>query len=203
MRSFLKNNGLTIALLVLFGISIFGMAATGFASYNEELIKHGDTPLSFTRYLLSGQFLSALFENWESEFLQMAVYVILTAWLFQRGSAESRDPDKESHQEDDIVGSTLYSHSLGLTLFGLFIASFLLHWFSSAQATAMDSARHGTPSIGYVQYVLNAELWFESFQNWQSEFLSTAVLVVLSIFLREKGSPESKPVSAPNEQTGS
>ncbi|MPS98343.1 MAG: hypothetical protein E2581_07565 [Pseudomonas sp.] len=204
MRSFLRDNGLTIALVILFGISILGMAAAGFASYNEELAKHGEAPLPLLQYLISGQFLSALFENWESEFLQMGVYVVLTAWLFQRGSAESRDPDEEKPEKERIgQPSFLYSHSLGLTLFGLFIASFLLHWFGSARASEMDMARHGAASTGYLQYLLDAELWFESFQNWQSEFLSTAVLVVLSIFLREKGSPESKPVSAPDEQTGS
>jgi hypothetical protein len=204
MRSFLRDNGLTIALFVLFAVSIFGMAGVGFASFNEELAKHGDTPVPFTRYLTSGQFLSALFENWESEFLQMGVYVVLTAWLFQRGSAESRDPDRERPDNRKLPQrSFFYSHSLGLTLFGLFVGSFFLHWFASAHASEMDAARHGIPSVGYLQYFLDAKLWFESFQNWQSEFLSTAVLVVLSVFLREKGSPESKPVDAPDDQTGS
>lgn len=204
MRSFFKDNGLTIALAVLFGMSIIGMAAAGFTSFNEELAKHGEAPVSLTTYLTGGQFLSALFENWESEFLQMGVYVVLTAWLFQRGSAESRDPGKEGSEEDETTRfSFLYAHSLGLTLFGLFIGSFFLHWFASARASELDAARHGAPTTGYLQYILDAELWFESFQNWQSEFLSTAVLVVLSIFLREKGSPESKPVKAPDGQTGS
>nr|WP_176024498.1 DUF6766 family protein [Brucella pseudintermedia] len=204
MRSFLRDNGLTIALALLFGISVVGMAVAGFASYNEEIAKHGEVPLPLFQYLTSGQFLSALFENWESEFLQMGVYVVLTAWLFQRGSAESRDPDNEKPEKEWIAQPSFpYSHSLGLVLFGLFVASFLLHWFASARASEMDMARHGAASTGYLQYLLDVELWFESFQNWQSEFLSTAVLVVLSIFLREKGSPESKPVGAPDEQTGS
>jgi len=203
MRSFLRDNGLTIALVVLFGMSIFGMAGAGFANFNEELAKHGDTPVSFMKYLKSGQFLSALFENWESEFLQMGVYVVLTAWLFQRGSAESRDPDTIPEEQKLPPQSFLYSHSLGLTLFGLFVGSFVLHWYASAYASGKDAVRHGIQSVGYFRYLFDPELWFESFQNWQSEFLSTAVLVVLSIFLREKGSPESKPVNAPDRQTGS
>ncbi|KAB2671371.1 hypothetical protein F9K85_21930 [Brucella tritici] len=205
MRSFLRDNGLTVVLGLLFFLSLSGMIATGLASYNDELVRHHQPILSLGNYLLSGQFLSALFENWESEFLQMGVYVVLTAWLFQRGSAESKDPDEPDEDEKQPawkMPSFLYSHSLGLVLFTLFLLSFLLHWIGSVRASTQEALMHGERTTDYCPYFLNSELWFESFQNWQSEFLSTAVLVVLSIFLREKGSPESKPVRASNRQTG-
>jgi len=148
--------------------------------------------------------LSALFENWESEFLQMGVYVVLTAWLFQRGSAESKDPDEEPDSDPSKRTRTrfFYEHSLGMALFLLFLICFVLHTVGSFRAAVDEAAQHGELSGSYWSYLLDAGLWFESFQNWQSEFLSTAVLVVLSIYLREKGSPESKPVDAANEETG-
>jgi hypothetical protein len=155
--------------------------------------------------MASGDFLSSLFENWESEFLQMSAYVMLTAMLFQRGSAESRDPDDPDRPNDQLprrirerstVLSWVYSYSLGLALALLFVVSFVLHWWASFAAASEEALRHGDkiPLMG--SYLFDAKLRFESFQNWQSEFMSTAVLVVLSIFLRHKGSPESKPVAA-------
>ena len=209
MKTLLRDNGLTIALLAMFLVSAGGMLLTGQAAYNAELAGHGEPVLGLAAYLASGDFLSALFENWESEFLQMAAYVVLTAMLFQRGSAESRDPDDPEKAGDDLpwqdrypVLAWLYGHSLGLALAALFIASFLLHWGFSWRAASAEAMRHGeaVPSLG--AYLLDSRLWFESFQNWQSEFLSTAVLVVLSIFLRQKGSPESKPLSAADAETG-
>ncbi|TJV75359.1 MAG: hypothetical protein E5X45_30400, partial [Mesorhizobium sp.] len=151
------------------------------------------------------------FENWESEFLQMSAYVMLTAMLFQRGSAESRDPDDPNRPEDELPTATrrrnpilswLYSYSLGLALALLFIISFALHWWASVAAANEEALRHGGEVQSLGDYLLDAQLWFESFQNWQSEFMSTAVLVLLSIFLRHKGSPESKPAGASNSETG-
>ena len=211
MRIFFRDNGLTIALMTMFLVSAVGMILAGHASYNEELREHGASAIGLFAYLGSGNFLSALFENWESEFLQMAVYVILTALLFQRGSAESRDPDDPDRPDDELppalhrrhpILSWLYSNALGLVLAVLFVVSFSLHWWSSYVAANEEAARHGGELVSFGAYFLDAQLWFESFQNWQSEFLSTAVLVVLSIFLRHQGSPESKPVAASNAETG-
>ena len=219
MKGWLRNNGLTIALLVLFAASLAGQAVTGWASENQTLLDHGKAPLLITSYLLSAPFLSALFENWESEFLQMWVFVMLTAYLFQRGSPESKVPDETAPQDRDPkrdahkasapwpvrVGgwaAIAYSHSLGMVLLGLFMASFILHWINSARRAAGEAITHGHPPLSAVSYLSQPEFWFESFQNWQSEFLSTAVLIVLAIFLRERGSPESKPVGAPHSQTG-
>lgn len=211
MKSFFRDNGLTIVLVAMFLLSALGMIWSGHAAYNEELREHGSAATGLLAYLGSGDFLSALFENWESEFLQMSAYVMLTAMLFQRGSAESRDPDDPDRRNDELpaavrkrnpVLSWLYSYSLGIALALLFVASFALHWLASLSAANEAALRHGGELQSLGSYFLNAQLWFESFQNWQSEFMSTAVLVVLSIFLRHKGSPESKPVGAKNHETG-
>lgn len=194
----------------MFLLSSFGMILSGFGVHNAELREHGYDGVALLRYLASGDFLSALFENWESEFLQMSAYVILTAMLFQRGSAESRDPDDPDRPNDDLsatrerspVFSWFYSYSLGLALGLLFVLSFGLHWWASLAAANEEALRHGAQVETMGSYLLNSQLWFESFQNWQSEFMSTAVLVVLSIFLRQKGSPESKPIGASNSETG-
>ena len=216
----LKDNGLTIVLLVLTIATITGMLLTGWQVNNENIIQHGGTALSLATYAASGHFLSAIFENWESEFLQMSAYVMLTAMLLQRGSAESKDPDKSASQDEDPASHarqpdapwavrasgwlrTLYSYSLGIALALLFAASFILHLRYSAIAENAEAAMHGHPAQSIMQHLASTQFWFESFQNWQSEFLSTAVIVVLSIFLRFRGSPESKPVAAPHSETGS
>ena len=219
-RTLFKDNGLTIVLLALFGVSVIGQAATGLASENAELAMHGDATLTLPAYLASGAFLSSLFENWESEFLQMWAFVMLTAYLFQRGSPESKDPGSSAPQDRDPaldarkpdaplpvrlggVARAIYSHSLGLALFLLFAASFVLHLVNSARLAADEAQLHGQGGGGgLLSHMGEAQFWFESFQNWQSEFLSTAVLIVLAIFLRERGSPESKPVGAPHAATG-
>jgi len=212
MKAFFRDNGLTIALVTLFLISVTGMIWSGYASYNEELHQHGSASVGMLTYMAGSEFLSALFENWESEFLQMSAYVMLTAMLFQRGSAESRDPDDPNRPDDELpisahrrspVFSWLYSYSLGIALALLFIISFALHWWASLAAANEEALRHGGKVQSFGNYLIDAQLWFESFQNWQSEFLSTALLIVLSIFLRHKGSPESKPAGAANSETGS
>ncbi|WP_377280540.1 DUF6766 family protein [Phenylobacterium terrae] len=220
MKNWIRDNSLTIALLLLFAASLTGQVFAGWAQENQTLAEHDQAPLTLLGFLTSGEFLSALFENWESEFLQMWAYVTLTAYLFQRGSPESKDPDSPSPQDRDPALDSdkpdapgpvrkggliarLYAHSLSLTLMALFIASFLLHWVNSARRRAQEAAEHGDPPPTLIEHLTAPQFWFESFQNWQSEFLSTAMLVVLAIWLRERGSPESKPVSAPHSQTGS
>lgn len=208
---FLRDNGLTITLVIVTALCFVGMVASGLKVQNDLLAKHGQAPLDLRAYISSGSFLSALFENWESEFLQMSAYVMLTAVLFQRGSAESRDPDDPGRKGDALskawhekspIRVWLYAHSLGLALAALFVLSFVLHWLASAAASNQEAMLHNAEIKSALAYLTDAQFWFESFQNWQSEFLSTAVLVVLSIFLRFKGSPESKPVSARNSDTG-
>jgi hypothetical protein len=219
MARWFRDNGLSIALFALFAVSVVGHAWSGWIANNEELIRDHAAPLGLLAYLGSGAFNSTLFENWESEFLQMWAYVMLTAYLFQRGSPESKDPDETAPQDRDPAAdrakadapwpvraggfaSKIYAHSLGWALLLLFIASFALHWINSTRDAADEALRNGEPAPALFEHLLSARLWFESFQNWQSEFLSTAVLIVLAIYLREKGSPESKPVGAPHSQTG-
>jgi hypothetical protein len=214
----LRDNGLTIVLMLLFLGSLIGQWLTGWHVENEQLARHGQPLIGLGQFAADARFLATVFENWESEFLQMSAYVVLTCILFQKGSAESKDPDAPPRDADlpqqtnkpgapNILKAgrlwrTLYANSLGLTLFTLFILSFLMHWRFSAQEAASEAAMHGWPAPTTWEYLADAQLWFESFQNWQSEFLSTAVLVVLSIFLRQRGSPESKAVAAPHSQTG-
>jgi len=208
---FLRENGLTITLLVVTAACIAGMIAAGVSVQNEMLLQHGQPPIGVMSYIRSGSFASALFENWESEFLQMAAYVMLTATLFQRGSAESRDPDEPERDGDEVpetwrgrshILQWLYAHSLGLALAAIFIVSFVLHWLGSWAAANEEARLHGGKVESAWAHLASAQFWFESFQNWQSEFLATAALVVLSIFLRFRNSPESKPVSAAHRDTG-
>ena len=218
MAAFFRNNGLTIVLMLLFLGSLIGQWLTGWRFENEELARHGESTITLTQYATDPQFISTVFENWESEFLQMSAYVLLTCFLFQKGSAESSDPD-DPPRDDDLeaqsrkagapailragrLARVVYAHSLGLALLLLFVVSFLMHWTFSAKQAAAEAVSHGEPPLPMGQYLWDAQLWFESFQNWQSEFLSTAVLVVLTIFLRQRESPESKPVAAPHRQTG-
>ena len=216
--TFLRNNGLTIVLMLLFLGSLIGQWLTGWRFENEELARHGRPLLSLSQYATDAQFIATIFENWESEFLQMSAYVVLTCFLFQKGSAESADPDDPPRDEDLAAQAKkpgaprilkagrlwrkLYANSLGLALLALFLLSFLMHWAFSAREAAAQAIQHGATPPTMLEYLFDAQLWFESFQNWQSEFLSTAVLVVLSIFLRQRESPESKPVAAPHSQTG-
>jgi hypothetical protein len=204
----LRDHSLTIALMTLFAASIVGQWLTGWRAALHELARHDEPPISLWAYTGDAAFLSAVFENWESEFLQMGVYVFLTAWLFQRGSAESRDPDDPTRPNDEAPAAwpafkrRLYENSLPLVLGALFVASFALHALESAEAAAQEALDHGEAPPTRSAHLWSSLLWFESFQNWQSEFLSTATLIVLSIFLRQKGSPESKPVGAEHRDTG-
>jgi hypothetical protein len=218
MAKLFKNNGLTIVLMLLFLASIVGQWIAGWQVQNEELAQHGEGAITLGAYAVDPEFISSVFENWESEFLQMSAYVVLTAMLIQKGSAESRDPDDPPRDENlqtqahkpgaprilrgGDAARWLYAHSLGLALFTLFLLSFLLHWWNSAKSAAQEALQHGETPLGPLAYLGDPQLWFESFQNWQSEFLSTAVLVVLSIWLRQRESPESKAVAAPHEATG-
>ena len=216
----LRDNSLSLVLLGIFLVSLVGQALTGWSAENKSLEEHALPMISLGQYIVRGRFLSALFENWESEFLQMWAFVMLTAYLYQRGSPESRDPDSAEEPQDKDPAKeaknpeapwpvragglvrTVYSHSLGLALLFLFLASFVLHFLYSARYARDEAMVHHQPPPGLTEHLASAEFWFESFQNWQSEFLSTAVLILLAIYLRERRSPESKPVGAPNAETG-
>ncbi|WP_309091405.1 DUF6766 family protein [Phenylobacterium sp.] len=219
MKTFLRDNSLTLVLMSLFLVSLVGQVFSGLGVENQQRSEHGEALVGLAEFLRGGQFLSTLFENWESEFLQMWAYVTLTAFLFQRGSPESKDPDKENPQDRDPALDAdkpdapwpvraggfvraLYGQSLGLAMMILFVISFWLHLANSARHAGEEAQQHGQAPPSVMEHLGSPEFWFESFQNWQSEFLSTAVLVVVAIVLRQRGSPESKPVSAPHSQTG-
>lgn len=214
---FLRNNSLSIVFLLLFLISLAGQFFTGFAEYNKEREEEAQQPVSYTVYVQSGHFIQATFENWESEFLQMALFVLFTIWLRQKGSSESkkcegeeevdREPDPKRQGAPWAVRQggwvlKIYKHSLTIALLLLFVLSFAAHLYGSLKDENDQLMQKGLPTETISDYIMEARFWFESFQNWQSEFLSVLTIVVLSIFLRQKGSPQSKPVDAPNDETG-
>ena len=218
-RSWFKENGLSIVLAALFLGCWFGQAAFGFADYNESRLEHGRSAVSVLEYARSGHLLEATFENWESEFFQMGLLVILTVRLFQRGSSESKsldeanecDADPREHENDPDapwpvrrggVALAVYQHSLSLCLLFLFVAAFVGHALGGVLNVNEEHRLEGLPEVTLSDYVTSARFWYESFQNWQSEFLAVLAIVVLSIFLREKGSPQSKAVAAPHDETG-
>jgi hypothetical protein len=218
MKRWLKHNGLTIVATLLFLGTLVGQIATGLHVYNEDATQHGRRTLALVSYLGDGHFIEALFENWESEFLQMGLFVILTKYLRQKGSSESKklegkeevDEDPREKKDDPEapwpvktggVVLALYERSLSLMLFALFFVSFGMHAFGGMIAENEEQLRHGGETVTLFGYMGSAKFWFESFQNWQSEFFSVAALVVLSIFLRERGSPQSKPVAKAHHKT--
>ena len=212
--SFLRNNGLSLVLLLCLVVPLVGQVLTGHEVHNQELLRDGGLPIPLGEYLTSGHLVSSIFENWESEFLQMGMYVLLTVTLRQRGSAESRPMSPEQEEPRIEPGrkpwpvraggawKALYGHSLAIAFGLLFALSFALHLSGSWRRELAERALRGEPPIQLWAYARDAQFWFESFQNWQSEFLAVLALVLLSIWLRQKDSPQSKPVEAPHSQTG-
>jgi hypothetical protein len=211
MRAFVRNHALTLVMLGLFALFWFGQSLAGHHFHAEQEREHGRAPGSYGEYIVSPEFIESTFENWESEFLQMGCFVLLSAVLKQRGSSQSKpiegqaeeDEDPARHRADkDAPGPVrkggwalkLYSRSLSLALFALFAVSFGLHALGGWRAANQDARLHGSPELGLGQFLLGPQFWYQSLQNWQSEFLSVGVLVLLSVYLRQKGSPESKPV---------
>jgi hypothetical protein len=214
--SFFRRNGLSIVVAAMMLAAWTAQAITGHAAHNQELAEHGRDAVGWTAYIGSGDFWSATFENWESEFLQMGLYVLLTVWLRQKGSAESRpldDAEEGGEPTPEHLQPTawrrggvvrwLYGNSLSIAFLLLFAGCFIGHLLSSWRKSIGEALEHHQPVETLAQYAVDPSFWFESFQNWQSEFLAVLSLIVLSIFLRQQDSPQSKPVDAPNSQTGS
>jgi hypothetical protein len=215
-----RENGLSIVLFGIFFFSLVGQYFTGFNEYNNDQRDHRQPTVDYVEYFGTGHFIEAVFENWESEFLQMAAYVLFTIFLFQKGSSESKTPNtldrvdlipEDSKHDKNApfpvrrggLWLKLYQNSLSIALLSLFAISFALHAVGGAKEYNEDQAAHGSAEkVSAVGYVGTSRFWFESFQNWQSEFLSMGMMVVLSIFLRQKGSPESKPVDSAHSDTG-
>ena len=219
LRVIWHYHGLSLALIALFALSMAGQTWAGWYTYNHDQRSHGQAPVTLPEYLRTGHFGEATFENWESEFLQMAFYVLLTVWLYQVGSSESKRPDvlelvdldpRDSPSKDRAPWPVrrggwvllLYENSLSLTFALLFAMSLALHAVTGAKEFNEERMTHGEPVASTWEYAGSPQFWFESFQNWQSEFLSLAAMVTFTIFLRQRGSPESKPVDAPLWDTG-
>jgi hypothetical protein len=216
---FVVENSLTLVMLALFLLSFAGQVLTGRAHYNDEQREHRQPTVTIAEYVTTGAFLEATAENWESEFLQMGLFVLLSAFLYQRGSSESKrieepeevDQDPREAREDPgapwpvrhgRLALVLYEHSLSIAFLALFALSFALHATSGAGDYSEEQLAHGGEAISTMEYLATSRFWFESFQNWQSEFFAVGVLVLLSIWLRQRGSPQSKPVAAPMDETG-
>jgi hypothetical protein len=214
-----RDRSLTLAMLALFAVCTAGQIAAGWVDHNQTLTAHGGTAITLGAYVGSGHLWEALFENWESEFLQMSAFVVLSAYLHQVGSPESRRPRAHELVDADPRAFAdrpdvpwpvrrggwvlrVYEYSLGGALFLLFLGSFVGHAVGGWARHDADQALHGEPAVTLLGYVASSRFWFESLQNWQSEFLSVGAMVWLAVYLRQRGSPESKPVHAPHAETG-
>jgi hypothetical protein len=218
-RQFVRDHGLTLALLCLCMASLLGHAITGWHVWNEDRSEHGEPPKDWIAYLGSGAFHESVAENWESEFLQMLCFVWFATFLYERGSPESKTPGEEDPSDADPRAQPipanapwpvkkgglvlkLYEHSLAIAFLSLFLGSFVWHIFGGLAFHNEERARLGEPPLTATEYAASSDFWFESFQNWQSEFLSVAAMVFLSVYLRQRGSPESKPVATPHLEHG-
>jgi len=210
MKKFLWNNGLSLAMASLFLTFLVGESIAGYFQHNQDLELHHQSCVSYSSYLKSSDLWEPVFENWESEFLEMAGYVFLTSYLVQKGSAESKNPDEPMVTKSHIPRwsrrhpfcTWLYSHSLSLAFFFLFAGAFTAHLMTGCRKFNDELMQHGYPPISRLHFLMNEEFWFESLQNWQSEFLGVLSVILLSIWLREKGSPESKAMGSSNSETG-
>jgi hypothetical protein len=201
--------------MLLFFVSIVGQALTGWKEHNEDIVEKGGSRLELSSYLQSGHFLQATFENWESEFLQMALFVVLSIFLRQKGSSESKPEEGDEPVDREPVPSPdapwpvnkggiylqLYKHSLSIALFLLFIFSFIAHFYGSWKDFNDEQLLKHKPLASKMEFIGEPKFWFESFQNYQSEFISVAAIIFLSVYLRQKGSAQSKPVDAPHDET--
>jgi hypothetical protein len=218
MRRVFRDHALSLTMFAIFLVTLVGMSVAGHLAGDQQDRQHGQPPQSYRSYVASGAFAEATFENWESEFLQLASYVFFTAFLLERGSPESRkakgsddaDPHQAGHDPEAPapvrrggLALRLYSHSLSLALLALFLLSWLGHALGGHADYNQQQLAHGAQPVSLWGFVASSTFWFQSLQNWQSEFLAVAALAVLGIFLRERGSPESKPVEAPHRATGS
>jgi hypothetical protein len=215
MRRFVRDNALTLVLFSAFLLLLTGESVVGWRANNNDRQTHHQSAISWPQFISSGGFLEATTENWESEFLEMAAFVWLTSFLVQKGSPGTRCPGEIQPQDrapDPARPGApwpvrrggwvlkIYSSSLSLGFITLFLLSFLLHAAGGAREFSRQQVEHGQPAVTLWRFLGTSEFWFQSLQNWQSEFLGIGMMVTLSIFLRQKGSPESKPVDAAHHE---
>ena len=211
MKRHLRNQGLSLFFFALFAAALTGQAIAGHAEFNDEALAHGSETLSFWGYVVSSDFGQAVMENWQSEYLQFTLFVFATVWFVQKGSPESKKVDEVGTQtdaeqqiagRDGGLGLFLYSNSLLILMAAIWIGSWLAQSLTGWRVYNEQALEHGEATLGWLPYVGTAEFWESTLQNWQSEFLAVGSMVVLSVYLRQRGSPESKPVGASNEATG-
>jgi hypothetical protein len=221
MRRFLRDNSLSIVFLALFLAALFGQAIAGHADYNDAADSHHDPHLSLGRYMVSSEFGSAVMENWQSEYLQFTLMILLTVWLLQKGSPESKELDKAGRESDQAqrvgpyaqqnsprwakvggIRRKLYENSLVLVMGCFWIGTWLAQSVTGMVQYNSDRVGHQQDPIAWSHYLTSADFWENTLQNWQSEFLAVGSMAILAVYLRQRGSPESKPVGAPNATTG-
>jgi hypothetical protein len=221
MKRFVRDNSLTLFFLAIFLGAVVLQSFAGWHDFNNDELRHGGEAVSYGRYLVSSEFGSALLENWQSEYLQFTLYILGTVWLIQRGSPESKEPDAAGLESDSDqrVGAyaterspawarvagwrrTLYSNSLLLVMGGIWLASWLGQSVTGRVAFNAERFDHQQPALSWGRYLGSADFWQRTFQNWQSEFLAVGSMAILAVYLRQRGSPESKPVGATHDATG-
>jgi hypothetical protein len=220
MRVF-RDNGISLFFGVLLLASLIGQSFAGLHQFNAEAIEHHSETYTWLRYVTSSEFGGDVLENWQSEFLQFFLYITATVWLLQRGSSESKSEGDAGLMSDqsqlvrgyakenspawarvDGLKRRLYENSLGLAMLFCFLGSWLGQSVTDWRAFNHDQLDHDGSPISWGQYWLNPDFWDRSLQNWQSEFLAIGVMAIFTIYLRQRGSPESKPVGAPHDATG-
>ena len=218
MKRFVRENSLSLFFLTIFLLALGGQAIAGHNLYNEEALAHQESQISFWRYLTSSSFGQAVMENWQSEYLQFALFALATVWLLQKASPESKELDQAGTESDreQMVGrharedsprwskygdwrTAIYSNSLIIVMGLIFFASWSAQSVTGWTAHNQELQSHGEPHLSWLGYVGSSEFWEATLQNWQSEFLAVGSFAILAVYLRQRGSPESKPVGAPTE----
>jgi hypothetical protein len=221
MRKFLREHSLSLFFLAIFLAALVGQAIAGHALHNEEAVAHGGAEISLWRFVTSSDFGNSVMENWQSEYLQFMLFMLATVWLLQRGSPESKEIDKagveskkdqkiEEHARQDSPGwarvggvrTALYSNSLLIAMAIIFVGSWFAQSVTGWTTFNAEQADHAEATVSWWSYIGSATFWEATLENWQSEFLAVGSFAVLAIFLRQRGSPESKPVGAPHDATG-
>jgi hypothetical protein len=222
MRRWLFENSLSLFFLGLFLIAVAGQSVAGLYEFNDHQTQHGEPTYSYGRYVSSSDFGSDMLENWQSEWLQFWVFALATVWLVQKGSNESKKPADAGLETDEQqrVGVhagrnaprwakvkdwrlSLYSNSFFIVMGLVFLATWIAQSFVSWTVFNDEQQAHDDPTVSWLTYIGSADFWERSLQNWQSEFLAVGTMVVFTIYLRQRGSPESKPVGAPHDETAS
>jgi hypothetical protein len=222
MRLFLRNNSLTLVFTVLFLGALLGQSLAGWKLFNEEQLAHDSPTISYARYLVTSHFGEAVIENWQSEYLQFTCFIFATVWLVQRGSNESKKPEGAGLESDaqQLIGrhaqqnspawaklgdwrTAIYSNSLLIVMGLLFVGSWFAQSVTGWTEYNSEQRDHDESGVSWAGYVARPDFWEKTLQNWQSEFLAVATMAIFTVYLRQRGSPESKPVGAPHDQTAS